>query len=143
MSDIPPEKKVPDVSKVARDRRNDDLGERLNSLNTKLGRHRAEEEARIEAEAGNNKSGLALAMRLSSEFVAGIVVGAAIGYAVDTFFGTSPWGMIIFFMLGFLAAILNVLRASGVVAESQLNLHKARELSGEQQPHQPDSDKNN
>lgn len=70
---------------------------------------------------------MALAFRLSSEFIAGIVVGAGFGYAIDTFVGTTPWGMIIFLMLGFAAAVLNVLRSSGMVAESGMRLHKVQE----------------
>ena len=132
---------LPSGDDAARDRRSDDLDQRLQNLNTKLGQHQAQETARVEAENKSDKNGLALAMRLSSEFVAGIVVGAAIGYAIDAFFGTSPWGMIIFFMLGFVAAILNVLRTSGMVAESQLHLHKVRELSDGQPPKDIESDK--
>jgi len=52
-------------------------------------------------------------MRLSSEFVAGIVVGAGLGWLLDRWLGTSPWGLILFLMVGFAAGVLNVLRASG------------------------------
>ena len=57
---------------------------------------------------------------MSSEFVAGVLVGAAIGWAIDYFAGTSPWGMIIFLLLGFCAGILNVLRSAGLVAEQSM-----------------------
>lgn len=53
------------------------------------------------------------AFRLSTEFMAGILAGAGLGYALDTFAGTRPWGMIILLMLGFGAGIWNVMRASG------------------------------
>ena len=35
-------------------------------------------------------------MKLSSEFIAGIAVGAGLGYVIDNFAGTAPWGMIVF-----------------------------------------------
>ncbi|MGI9366214.1 MAG: AtpZ/AtpI family protein [Rhizobiaceae bacterium] len=74
------------------------------------------------------RAGIGQAFRLSSEFIAGVVVGAGIGYLVDTLFGTSPWGLIFFLLLGFAAAILNVMRAAGMVAESQMRLKPAHEL---------------
>lgn len=54
---------------------------------------------------------------MSSEFIAGIVVGAGIGWFLDRGFGTSPWGLIVFLMLGFAAGVLNVLRAAGLSSE--------------------------
>ncbi|WP_315918951.1 AtpZ/AtpI family protein [Mesorhizobium sp. SP-1A] len=61
--------------------------------------------------------GYAQAFKLSSEFIAGIAVGVAIGWIVDRMAGTSPWGLIVFLLLGFGAGILNVLRSAGLVAE--------------------------
>jgi len=62
-------------------------------------------------------AGFGNALKLSSEFIAGVVVGAAIGWFVDQYAGTSPWGLIIFLLLGFGAGVLNVLRSAGQVAE--------------------------
>ncbi len=55
-------------------------------------------------------------MRLGADFVAGVVVGAALGWGIDRLFGTSPWGLIVFLLLGFGAGILSVLRSAGLVA---------------------------
>ena len=87
---------------------------------------------------GGDRAGIGQAFRLSSEFIAGVVVGAGIGYLVDTFFGTSPWGMIVFFLLGFAAAILNVMRAAGMVAESQMRLKPAQEMHNQAQDGESD-----
>ncbi|WP_274425439.1 AtpZ/AtpI family protein [Chelativorans sp. YIM 93263] len=62
-------------------------------------------------------SGYGNALRLSSEFIAGIVVGAGLGWFIDRMAGTSPWGLIVFLLLGFGAGVLNVLRSAGQVAE--------------------------
>ena len=67
--------------------------------------------------ATGNMTGIGQAMKLSSEFIAGVAVGAGIGWLIDRMAGTSPWGLIIFLLLGFLAGVLNVLRSAGVVAE--------------------------
>ncbi len=68
---------------------------------------------------GNPQSGMAQALKLGSEFVAGVIVGFVIGYTIDKVFGSTPWGMIVFLLLGFAAGTLNVMRATGVVAERQ------------------------
>ena len=61
-------------------------------------------------------SGYAKGFRLSSELVAGVLVGAGLGWLIDRWLGISPWGLIIFLLLGFAAGVLNVMRSAGVVA---------------------------
>ena len=58
-------------------------------------------------------------MKLSSEFISAIVVGAVLGYLFDRFVGTTPWGMIVLLLLGFCAGVLNVLRAAGKVVANR------------------------
>lgn len=98
---------------------NDDrkLEERLSSLDRKLSERRGEQKVEAGASSKSGMSGFGNALRLSSEFIAAILVGALIGYLIDTFAGTSPWGMIIFLLLGFVAGVVNVLRASGEMAD--------------------------
>ena len=62
---------------------------------------------------------MAYAVKISSEFIAGVVVGAALGWLIDKLFGTGPWGLIIFLLLGFCAGVLNVLRSAGLIAVSK------------------------
>jgi ATP synthase protein I len=69
-----------------------------------------------EVEGREKPQGFALAVKLSSEFVAGVIVGALLGYLLDRFAGTTPWGMIVFLLLGFCAGVLNVLRSTGAVS---------------------------
>ena len=64
-------------------------------------------------------AGTAYALKVSSEFIAAILVGLAIGALIDKLAGTSPWGLIIFLFLGFGAGILNVLRNAGLIAVSK------------------------
>jgi ATP synthase protein I len=56
-------------------------------------------------------------MRVSSEFVAGVIAGGGLGWLFDRGLGTKPWGMIVFLMLGFVAGIYNVMRASGFLGQ--------------------------
>ena len=56
---------------------------------------------------------MARGFQLSSELIAGVVVGAAIGWGVDRFLSTSPFGFIVFVLLGFVAGVVNVVRSAG------------------------------
>jgi ATP synthase protein I len=57
---------------------------------------------------------MALGFRLSSELIAGVAVGAAIGWGVDRWLSISPFGFIVFMLLGFVAGVVNVVRSAGV-----------------------------
>lgn len=64
--------------------------------------------------ARSDPSAFARGFRLSSELVAGVLVGAFIGWALDKWLGISPWGLIVFLLLGFAAGVINVMRTAGV-----------------------------
>ena len=68
--------------------------------------------------ASARASAMAVGLRLSSELVAGVLVGAAIGWGFDRLVSTSPWGLIVFLLLGFSAGIINVVRSSGAGRET-------------------------
>ena len=63
-------------------------------------------------------SGYARGFRLSSELVAGVLVGAGLGWLIDRLLGTSPWGLIVLLLLGFAAGVLTVMRSAGVIPEN-------------------------
>ena len=52
------------------------------------------------------------AFKLGTELVAAVGVGTIIGFILDSWFGTKPWLMIIFFFLGAAAGMLNVIRTA-------------------------------
>ena len=62
-------------------------------------------------------SAMALGFRLSSELIAGVVVGALIGWGFDRLLSTSPFGLIAFVLLGFVAGVVNVIRSAAVAAD--------------------------
>jgi ATP synthase protein I len=66
-------------------------------------------------------SGYARGFRLSSELVAGVLVGAGLGWLIDRLLGISPWGLIVFLLLGFVAGVLNVMRSAGVAPSPTLD----------------------
>ena len=57
------------------------------------------------------RGALGLALRIGLELVVAVVVATAIGWAFDSWLGTRPWGMILFFFLGVGAGMVNVWRA--------------------------------
>jgi len=100
----------PPEEEAALTARSDSLGERLRHVR----RDAASEQSQTERPAAD-PSAIARGFRLSSELVAGVLLGAAIGWALDHWLGISPWGMIVFLLLGFAAGVLNVMRAAGVL----------------------------
>jgi ATP synthase protein I len=99
---------------------NDGLEERRKQLAEKLARLKTDDEADTakEKSAGETRKGMALGLKISSEFISAIIVGALLGYLLDLAAGTSPWGLIFFLLIGFCAGVLNVLRSTGVVAKA-------------------------
>jgi ATP synthase protein I len=57
------------------------------------------------------QQGLGLGLRIGIELIVAIVVATGLGWAIDRWFGTRPWGMIVLFFLGVAAGMLNVYRA--------------------------------
>ena len=68
-------------------------------------------------DADNKGLFMGSAFKLGTELVAAVVVGTIIGFILDSWFGTKPWLMIIFFFLGSAAGMLNVIRAAKKMQE--------------------------
>ena len=60
----------------------------------------------------SSSSNLGIAFKMSTELVAAVVVGTIIGFILDNWFGTKPWLILIFFFVGVVAGILNVVRSA-------------------------------
>ena len=60
----------------------------------------------------HNPSSIGTAFKLSSELVAAVAVGAIIGFILDNTFGTKPWLILIFFFVGVIAGIMNVIKSA-------------------------------
>jgi len=65
-----------------------------------------------EPEASHDRSGMAEGLRHASEFSAAIIAGAFLGYLVDKFAGSGPWGLLIGLIFGFGAGVMNIVRAA-------------------------------
>ena len=61
---------------------------------------------------GANAASLGKALKISTELVAAVIVGATLGFILDSWFDTKPWLTICFFFIGVTAGILNVIRSA-------------------------------
>ena len=57
-------------------------------------------------------SSIGTAFRMSTELVSAVAVGTIIGFILDKTFGTKPWLILIFFFVGAIAGIINVIRSA-------------------------------
>jgi len=104
------------------------LSARLGSLDHRLSEIRDSRKIRT-GQSGNEQdtaqaraSAMAVGLRLSSELVAGVLVGAALGWGFDRLLSTSPWGLIVFLLLGFTAGVINVMRSAAMMAKQSERL---------------------
>jgi ATP synthase protein I len=88
----------------------DELGGRISKARHGAGLDKsAEELGELERGAGAD---LSAAWRISIEIVVALVVCTAIGWALDYWFGTKPWLMLLFLFLGGAAVINNAVRTA-------------------------------
>ncbi|MGH6714670.1 MAG: AtpZ/AtpI family protein [Bradyrhizobium sp.] len=105
----------------SRDKSSDEaaLSARLKSLDQRLSDLRGSRKVGTDQPDGDSGDGAArasamsLGLRLSSELIAGVLVGAAVGWGFDRLLSTSPFGLIVFLLLGFAAGVVNVVRSAG------------------------------
>jgi ATP synthase protein I len=102
----PRDDKRPDSSDASR-RATADLEARIARA-----RGRSTAEADAEQTRQGNMSGMSRGFRLASEFVAAILVGAGLGWIIDSVLPTRPWATVVLLLLGFAAGVLNVVRTS-------------------------------
>ena len=79
----------------------------LEDFSERLGAMRGEAKEEKPQGAG---AGLGQALRLSSELLAGLLVGGALGYGLDRLLETSPWFLLAGIGVGFAAGVRNLFR---------------------------------
>ncbi len=94
MTDEPPDRSEADKLK--------DLDQRLKAIDA-----RTRKSVDSSAEVGANKGFQAL-----GELIGGIIGGLGLGWVVDHFAHTKPWGMIVGTLLGMVAAIYTIIKSS-------------------------------
>ena len=82
--------------------KNDKLSDRIDTAIAKKGNKNKNNEY--------NKSLLNTFSRVATELLTGLLIGTSVGWMVDKWLNTSPWFLILFFLLGGAAGILNLWR---------------------------------
>ena len=89
---------------------------RLNDLDDRLRRLRErapEEEEKVVPRGGDSpQTAYGFAFRIGVELVVALAVGGGIGWLLDHWLGTLPLFLLVFFVLGAVAGLLNVFRAA-------------------------------
>ncbi len=99
----------------SRERDTEGLRARLDKLSTALDAQaeadKASDAAKLGqdgASAGATAKAMGLAIRILSEFVAAVLVGAVIGWEIDRAAGTTPAFLVVFLLMGAAAGFWNV-----------------------------------
>ena len=92
-----------------------------NNLTTRLKSAKDKMDLKSLNNDNNQPSSLGMALKLSTEMVAAVLVGTIIGFILDSWFDSKPWLIIIFFFVGAAAGITNVVRSAKLM---QKNVNK-------------------
>jgi ATP synthase protein I len=96
----------------------DDM-ERLRAIEARIAKLRKDREP-APARADGHTMGQA-AWRMVTELVAGLLVGFGIGLGLDALFGTRPWLLVLFTLLGFWAGIRTMMRTARDVQQRSMD----------------------
>ena len=83
-----------------------------NSFKTRLEIAKKKALKRVSHKKKLNSSPIGTAFKLSTELVSAVAVGTIIGFILDKTFGTKPWLILIFFFVGVIAGITNVIKSA-------------------------------
>jgi ATP synthase protein I len=91
---------------VGEDKRIDALEERLKAAQQ---REEKRQKPTVGVEADENYR---IGNRVLAELIGGIGGGAFLGWVIDHFAGTSPWGLLVVMFLGIIVSFRNIIRIS-------------------------------
>ena len=92
--------------------------DRLKALEAKIAA--LKQPAEVKDHSEEHYSQAQLAWRMVIELVSGLGIGFGIGYGLDTLFGTQPFLMVLFILLGLAAGVLTMMRSAKEVQRKQL-----------------------
>ena len=83
-----------------------------NQLKTRLKIAKDKIKASDSSKNDSPSSSMGAAFKMSTELVSAVAVGTIIGFILDNWFGTKPWLILIFFFVGVIAGIMNVIKSA-------------------------------
>lgn len=109
-------------------KRQPDTSKTTDDFDARLRKAQAANAEKTGTAAGPRKgAALGIAFRIAADLVAAIAVGAGIGWALDRWLDTRPWFLLVFFLLGAAAGVMNVIR---VANEAERAARAGRETGG-------------
>ena len=84
----------------------------LDDFKTRLKIAKSKLEKKIPKKDNEKNTYLGNAFKLGTELVAAVAVGTIIGFILDKWFGTKPWLILLFFFVGVIAGIMNVVKSA-------------------------------
>ncbi|KPL67867.1 hypothetical protein SZ64_06905 [Erythrobacter sp. SG61-1L] len=85
---------------------------RIDALDERLKAAREREEQRNKPQVQGADANYRTGNRVLADLLGGIGGGALIGWVIDRFAGTSPWGLLVMMFLGIIVAFRNIIRIS-------------------------------
>ena len=85
----------------------------IKAINKKISAFKQKNQLAIEKD-DTNRAGYrhsAVGFQISAELIAGVLVGAGIGYLLDMLLGTKPWLLALFIIFGGAAGMLNIYKS--------------------------------
>ena len=87
---------------------NQDPADALEALGRKVKAAQVANTPDIEQE----RTGWAVGIRYASDFSAAVIVGGLLGFGFDTLANTTPWGLLVGIIFGFVAGTRNIVRTA-------------------------------
>ncbi len=85
---------------------------RIDALDERLKAAREREEQRNKPQVTGADANYRTGNRVLADLLGGIGGGALIGWVIDRFAGTLPWGLLVMMFLGIIVAFRNIIRIS-------------------------------
>ncbi len=85
---------------------------RIDALEERLKAAREREDERIRPQVKGVDANYRSGNRVLADLLGGILGGLVIGWVIDYFAGTSPWGLLVMLFVGIVVAFRNIIRAA-------------------------------
>ncbi|MXO64397.1 AtpZ/AtpI family protein [Altericroceibacterium endophyticum] len=85
---------------------------RIDALDARLKAAREREDHRNRPQVQGADANYRMGNRVLAELLGGLIGGALIGWVIDRFADTSPWGLLVMLTLGIIVAFRNIIRIS-------------------------------
>jgi ATP synthase protein I len=112
---------------------NEDDPEPLARLDARLKRLKGEVGAEGAPGGTQAKGGYGLAFTLAADLLGGLIGGALLGWGIDSWLGTAPWGLIIFFFVGAAVGMWSVYRTVQA-QDAAMGFHNPQERANRGRP---------